>query len=127
MILRYGSVPGHDSLVGLLDGVLGWVKTVDCFRDIILDSVVATASSLFTAMIGVSGSVEVRCLAVVSEEHVLRVIVDQVTLLGSELELGDESGDSELRDDLHDIELGIESGAGLSLQPVLMALRMPAA
>ena len=126
MILFPRSVPGHNSLVSFLDGVLGWVESVDARADIVTDSIIACNRLLLT-MIGIPRSIEVRCLRVISEQHVLRVIVDQVALLIRELELSDKTGNSELLNDLKDVKLGVESRTGLALQLVLIVVRVPAA
>jgi len=78
-------------------------------------------------MVSVAGSVEIGRLAIISEQHVLRMVVNQVALLVRELELGDKASDSQLLNDLEDVELGVESGASLGLELVLSILGMPAA
>ena len=55
------------------------------------------------------------------------MIVDKITLLISQVELCNKASYSELLDNLEDIELLIETGARLSLQLVLIVIRVTAA
>lgn len=55
------------------------------------------------------------------------MVVDQVALLLSELELGNKASNSELLNDVEDVELGVESCTGFRLKLVLVVIRMPAA
>lgn len=55
------------------------------------------------------------------------MIVDQVALLISQFQLSNEASDSQLLDDLQDVELLIESLACLRLQLILVVIRVAAA
>ena len=66
-------------------------------------------------------------LRIISEEHVLCVVVDQIALLFTEILLGDKPSDSQLVDDLQDVKLRIESSARLALELVLVVFTVAAA
>ena len=55
------------------------------------------------------------------------MVVDQVALLLAEVLLGHKSRDSQLVDDLHDVELGVESSSRLRLQLVFVVVVLAAA
>ena len=56
---------------------------------------------------------------IVSEEHVLSVIVDEIALLVAQVKLSNEAGNSKLLNDLEDIKLLIETRTRLCLELVL--------
>jgi len=118
---------GHDLLVGL--NVLGIVaaKLDNGLSSVVGDSEVASLLNSGGSMVSVATEVHVGSILVISEEHVLGVIVDQVVLLSGEVELSDEASDSEFLDNLADVELAVEAGAGLALQLVLVGVRVLAA
>lgn len=79
----------------------------------------------FLSVVGVTRGVEV--LVTIVEEHVLGVVVDEVTLLFGQLEFGNEAGNSELLDDPHDVQLLIETCLSLGLKVVVSFVSMSAA
>lgn len=127
MLLLGNSVPGHDALVGLLVLRVAWVERVDGIGHVGHHPLVAASVSRVPPVVEVPASVEGLLDRVVPEEHVLRVVVDQVALRVRELELTDEARNSELLDNLQDIELRVEARAGLGLQLVLLVVPMAAA
>ena len=97
MIFLFRTVPTHDSLIGSLVAMLMvfiiWIKFSNAIIDVEADSFFA-GFRLFSAMVSVPRGIEGLRLAVISEQHVLRVIVDQVALLFTKSLLGDKSGNS---------------------------------
>ena len=107
LILR-NSVPAHDRPVGRLVAVLAifvtWVEFFNAFLNVEVNSVLTLLGRL-SAMVSVPGGIEGLSLGIISEEHVLCVVVDQIALLFTEILLGDKPSDSQLVDDLQDVEL----------------------
>lgn len=118
---------GHDLLVGLnvLDVVA--VKFDDGLGSVVGHSDVASLFNSCGSVVSVAAEVHIWSILVISEEHVLGVIVDQVVLFSGEVELSDEASDSEFLDNLADVELAVEACAGLALQLVLIRVRVLAA
>ena len=126
VLLLSRSVPGHDTLVSLLVTLVSWVECLDGLINVVHHAGV-TVQVLLASVISVAVSVQLRVDFVVSEEHVLRVVVDEVALGLVQVQLSNETTDSELLDDLEDIELLIKTSTRLTLQLVLVIIRMAAA
>lgn len=97
----------HNASVRLL--VLGVlvVERVDAVGDILLN---APATAIVILIIGPSvifipRKVDLRCAFLVSEQHVLRVIVDEIFLFGCQVKISDEFRYAKLMDDIENIEL----------------------
>ena len=78
-------------------------------------------------MVLVSSCIERRGSSVVSKDHVLGVIVDQVSLLGSKVKFGHETSNSQLLNDLQNIELGVKSCSCFTLELVHVVVLVSAA
>lgn len=108
MLVFRSSVPAHDRPVGRLVAVfvmfISWVKFFNAFFDVKADSLFALYR-LLSAMVSVPRGIEGLSLRIISEQHVLCVVVDQIALLFTESLLGDKPGDPQLVDDLQDVKL----------------------
>ena len=108
VLILCSSVPAHDRPVGRLVAVLEmfvtWVKLFNAVFDVEVNSGL-TLLRLFGAMVSVPGGIEGLSLGIISKEHVLCVVVDQIALLFTEILLGDKPSDSQLVDDLQDVKL----------------------
>jgi hypothetical protein len=108
--------------------LFSWVERFDGLTDIVLDPVITT---LRLAAVGPVVCVPARIKGsgnlIVSEEHVLSVVIDEIALLVGQVELGNETGYSKLLNDLEDVKLLIEPGARLCLELVLGTVRVSAA
>ena len=78
-------------------------------------------------MVSVATKVNIWCLVIISEKHVLGVIVHQVVLLGGDGQLSHETSNSEFLNDGADVELAVEACAGLALELVLVRVLVLAA
>ena len=127
-LLLLGPASGQDPLVGLLVFLFGGVERLDGLTDVVFDPGIATLLLvLVLPVVCVPARIEGSGNLIVSEEHVLSVVVDEVALLVGQVKLGDEAGYSKLLNDLEDIELLVEPGARLCLELVLGTVRVPAA
>ena len=61
--------------------LVGWIKCINGLADIIHDSGVAILSCILGPVVCVPACIEGCSNIIISEEHVLRVIVDEVALL----------------------------------------------
>jgi len=75
------------------------IERVDTGRNISFLSILATISLTNSPMVIVAGEVDNRSALIFPEQHVLRVVADEVLLLGCELHLANEASDTELLDD----------------------------
>jgi len=82
-VLLGRTVAGHNTFVGLLMLPLSWVETIDGEADVLARPIVAgiVIGAGLGSVVGVPISTERNGDRVVSEEHVLGVVVDQVALL----------------------------------------------
>ena len=107
--------------------LFGWVERFNGLTNIILNSVVTT---LYLAAVGpvvcVPACIKGCCNLIVSEEHVLSVVVDEIALLIAQVKLSNEAGYSKLLNDLQDVKLLVETGSRLCLKLVLGIVRVPA-
>ena len=126
VILFLSSASCHNALVGLLVAIVSWVKGLDGSGDVLLHASV-TILVLLTPVVSVARGVQVGVDLVISEEHVLSVIVHEVALLLTQVELSHEASDSQFLNDLEDVELLIQTGARLALQLVLKVVGVAAA
>ena len=93
----------------------------------IVSNPVPSGLIFISPMVLISCKVHARSMLIFSEKHVLRVIIDQVLLLRCQIELTDESSDTELLDNLKDVKLRVKLLARLTLQLVNIIVRGAAA
>lgn len=118
--LLLGPASCHDPLIGLLMLLFSWVKRINGPLDIFLDSCVATVFiSLVSPVVCVPACIEGCGNLIVSKEHVLSVIVDEIALLVAQVKLSNKAGNSKLLNDLEDVKLLIETRSRLCLELVL--------
>ena len=118
--LLLGPASSHDPLVGFLMLLFSRVKRFNGPLDVLLDSCVASLFiSLVSPVVCVPACIEGCGNLIVSEEHVLSVIVDEIALLVAQVKLSNEAGNSKLLNDLEDIKLLIETRTRLCLELVL--------
>lgn len=117
----------HDALVRLLMLPVVRIKSVDAVSNNVLGVLMTRwlGTIDLLSVIGVARGVEV--LVAIVEQHVLGVVVDQVALLFAQLELGNEAGNSKLLDNLHDVELLIETCLSLGLKVIVPLVSVSAA
>ena len=116
----------HDTLVSLLMTRVVGIKRGDAVNNVFANSLLAS-SLLLLPVVGVAREVDAGCMLIVSEKHVLRVIVHEVFLLGSQLELTNEACNAQLLDNVEDVELAVEASSGLPLELILGRVGMAAA
>jgi hypothetical protein len=127
-LLLLGPASGQDPLVGLLVLLFGGVKRFDGLTDIVLDPFITTLNlATVGPVVSVPARIEGSGHLIISEEHVLSVVVNKVALLLAQVKLSNEAGYSKLLNDLEDVKLLIEPGARLCLELVLGTVRVPAA
>ena len=128
MFLLVLPASSQNPLVGLLMLFFGGVERFNGLTNIILDSVIATLCLVAVGpMVCVPACIEGCGNIIVSEEHVLSVVVDEVALLVAQVKLGNEAGYSKLLNDLEDVKLLVETCARLCLELILGIMRVPAA
>jgi hypothetical protein len=125
-IVLHLATTSHDALIGLLVLALFHIERVHAIGDVLANTVTAVGV-LRLSVVLVPVEVNKRRAGVVSEQHVLGVIVDEVFLFGREVKVTDELSNAKLLDDVEDVELRVKSGASLNLELVLWRVAVAAA
>ena len=116
-LLNDGASPSHDSLVRLSVALVVIVQPKNAVGDIHSLSDLALQVLLLPKVV-VLVEVHRHIVCVVSTQHVLRMVVHHVNLLGCQRKLRYETRNSEFIDDLQDVEFLVQPGARLPLQLV---------
>ena len=106
------AVPRHDANVGLLVLLFVEAERVDAAAYSLLSARVEVLIFI-ASVVRVAGSVEGLRDIIVAEEHVVSMIVDKVALLLSELHLRDETRNTQLLQNVEDVELLVKTSARL--------------
>ena len=121
------TVAGHDSAIGVLVILVGWIKALNGLLDVGKNAIITLVTIVALSVISVPVGREGLGMLILSEEHVLGVVVHQVALLLTKFELSDKTSDTQFLNDLQNVKLLIQSRASLSLQLVLIRVLVSAA